>query len=198
MKPDKREKIIRAAWEIFTTRRYHESTMDDVAEAAGVGKGTLYRYFSDKEALFAATISDAIDNLRDEIERIVSREDDPSASLRELVKRLVAFLEKKHDFFSIMHAEESRPGASDINRQRFRQQWSEKREELVALVRKLLDRGTEKGVFRTLPDSRFAASIFIGMIRTTMRACEELPAAKKAEMAFDLLLHGIAETKGKR
>jgi len=198
MKPDKREKIIRAAWEIFTTRRYHESTMDDVAEAAGVGKGTLYRYFSDKEALFAATISDAIDNLRDEISQIVSREEDPAASLLELVKRLVEFLEKKHDFFSIMHAEESRPGAADANRRRFRQQWSEKREELVAVVRKLLDRGTEKGVFRNLCDSRFAANIFIGMIRTTMRACEELPAGKKAEMAFDLLLHGIAATKGNK
>jgi len=43
--PGLREDILRAAETIFTRRDYTRWQMDDVAEACGVGKGTLYRYF---------------------------------------------------------------------------------------------------------------------------------------------------------
>src|SRR5437773_5544866 len=48
--PGLRDSILRAAETIFTRRDYHEVQMDDVAEACGVGKGTLYRYFPGKHA----------------------------------------------------------------------------------------------------------------------------------------------------
>lgn len=49
--PDKRERIIRAALELFTESAYASTTVPDIAERAGVAAGTIYRYFPSKEAL---------------------------------------------------------------------------------------------------------------------------------------------------
>ena len=50
----KRESIARAAAELFAARPYHEVRQEDIAERAGVGKGTLYVYFRSKEDLYLA------------------------------------------------------------------------------------------------------------------------------------------------
>jgi TetR/AcrR family transcriptional regulator, repressor for uid operon len=50
----RRDQIIAAAAECFARAGYHATTMADIAEAAGVSKGTPYLYFPSKEALFIA------------------------------------------------------------------------------------------------------------------------------------------------
>jgi AcrR family transcriptional regulator len=50
-KADKREAILDAALDLFAARGYHGATMPEVADLAGVGAGTIYRYFENKEAL---------------------------------------------------------------------------------------------------------------------------------------------------
>jgi AcrR family transcriptional regulator len=52
----RREQILKAALSVFSTRGYGESTMADVAEAAGVGVGTIYNYYKDKRNLLIALI----------------------------------------------------------------------------------------------------------------------------------------------
>lgn len=48
---DKREAIVAAALELFNERSFNGTPMPLVAERAGVGAGTIYRYFESKEAL---------------------------------------------------------------------------------------------------------------------------------------------------
>jgi AcrR family transcriptional regulator len=52
--PDKREAILDAALELFGERGFHGTAVPQVAERAGVGAGTIYRYFESKEALVNA------------------------------------------------------------------------------------------------------------------------------------------------
>lgn len=47
----KRDSILRAALQLFTERGFHGTAMPLVANLAGVGAGTIYRYFESKEAL---------------------------------------------------------------------------------------------------------------------------------------------------
>jgi AcrR family transcriptional regulator len=47
-----KERIVKGALEIFATKGYHETTMDDVAKEIGISKGALYLYFASKEVLF--------------------------------------------------------------------------------------------------------------------------------------------------
>src|SRR4051812_25135898 len=48
----KRDAILMAALDEFSTKGFAAARLDDVARRAGVAKGTIYLYFSDKEALF--------------------------------------------------------------------------------------------------------------------------------------------------
>jgi AcrR family transcriptional regulator len=51
---DKREGILAAALDLFVERGFHGATVPEIAERAGVGAGTIYRYFVSKEALVNA------------------------------------------------------------------------------------------------------------------------------------------------
>jgi AcrR family transcriptional regulator len=57
-----RQRILAAAAEVFTDRGL-DATLDEVARAAGVGVGTVYRRFPDKESLIAELFRDRIDGL---------------------------------------------------------------------------------------------------------------------------------------
>ncbi len=49
--PNKRDVILHSAMQVFSRKGFHDSTMEDVAQEAGVGKGTVYLYFPSKQAL---------------------------------------------------------------------------------------------------------------------------------------------------
>jgi AcrR family transcriptional regulator len=55
--------LLAAAKEVFT-RAGTDAPMEDVARAAGVGKGTLYRRFPTREHLFAAILQEQVDELK--------------------------------------------------------------------------------------------------------------------------------------
>ena len=52
--PNRKDDIIQAASRVFAQKGYASTRMIEVAEAASVGKGTIYEYFRSKEALFFA------------------------------------------------------------------------------------------------------------------------------------------------
>ncbi len=52
-KPDKRDEIVRAALELIAEHGFHGAPMSMIAERAGVGAGTIYRYFENKDVLIA-------------------------------------------------------------------------------------------------------------------------------------------------
>jgi TetR/AcrR family transcriptional regulator, mexJK operon transcriptional repressor len=52
----KRKALLLAATEVFLDKGYDSTSMDDVAAKAGVSKPTVYKYFSDKERLFAEIV----------------------------------------------------------------------------------------------------------------------------------------------
>jgi len=50
-KPDKRQEIVRAALDLFAEQGFHGAPMALIAERAGVGAGTIYRYFENRDIL---------------------------------------------------------------------------------------------------------------------------------------------------
>ena len=64
--------LIAAALDIFVEKGFAATRLDEVAERAGVVKGTLYRYFANKEELFKAVIREGVIPLIDEAEAMVA------------------------------------------------------------------------------------------------------------------------------
>jgi AcrR family transcriptional regulator len=56
LQPEHRERIVAVAIEAFKTRSYSEVTVSDIADAADMAKGNVYRYFESKEDLLTAAI----------------------------------------------------------------------------------------------------------------------------------------------
>lgn len=79
--------IMEAATRVFLDRGYDGATMDEVASEAQVSKPTLYRYFADKERLYAEIIQATIDNI-DSLMRMVSEELSESSNAEDALKRL--------------------------------------------------------------------------------------------------------------
>jgi len=91
----KRKFIIKAASQILTKKDFDKMTIDDVAEKAGVAKGTVYIYFENKETLLLSVFEDMIKELENSIARIdISN---PSVYLEEVIKGELQFLKKNYD-----------------------------------------------------------------------------------------------------
>lgn len=75
--------------------------MDDIARAAGVGVGTLYRHFPTKEALFAAVVRDHLERLRDEAISLADAAD-AGAAFFSFVERLVEEAVVKRDLLEAL------------------------------------------------------------------------------------------------
>ena len=71
---ENRRRLLEAAREVFAEAGF-EATMDDVAARAGVGVGTAYRRFANKEELIGALFQDRIDELEAIIDRALAEED---------------------------------------------------------------------------------------------------------------------------
>jgi AcrR family transcriptional regulator len=78
---ERRQGILAAALEAFAEQGFAAARLDDVAEKAGVAKGTLYLYFKDKEALFEALIFSAVAPVLARFEVLAAQEDIPTDRL---------------------------------------------------------------------------------------------------------------------
>lgn len=63
-KPDKRDEIVRAALELIAENGFHGAPMAMIAEKAGVGAGTIYRYFENKDVLIGELHRELEDKFR--------------------------------------------------------------------------------------------------------------------------------------
>jgi AcrR family transcriptional regulator len=85
-----RVRILRAAAEVFTERGL-QATLDEVAERAGVGVGTVYRRFPDKEALVEALFSERLDTLVGFAEQALA-EPDPWVALATFLEQAASVI----------------------------------------------------------------------------------------------------------
>src|SRR5262245_32950556 len=90
--PLKRRRILDAAARLFAAKRFHDVRLEDVAQEAHVGKGTIYIYFEDKDALYLSLLNEGFAGLVAQL-RESARGERGSAreELRVIVAALVRF-----------------------------------------------------------------------------------------------------------
>ncbi len=90
----KEEQILEAALDVFSLRGFRGSTIDQIAEVAGMSKPNLLYYFRTKEAMHRALIERVLENWLEPL-RAFDAEGDPQAEIRSYVRRK---LEMARDF----------------------------------------------------------------------------------------------------
>ncbi len=88
----KRRQIIDGARAVFLARGFDAASMNDIARAAGVSKGTLYVYFHDKERLFEAIVEQECEAQAEGIFDVDPNDHDVEAVLKRLGAAFVRFL----------------------------------------------------------------------------------------------------------
>lgn len=73
-KGQKQKDILASAKVLFREKGFHNTKMDEIAQNAGVGKGTLYGYFKNKQEIFDETCVESIKLLRKHIEDISKKD----------------------------------------------------------------------------------------------------------------------------
>ena len=104
MKP-KQKKILAAAISVFSTKGFHQATMDEIARTAGVAKGTLYYNYASKSTLFSAAITDGIEAIIDQVREALSSDLPFHRHLRKLVEKNIALYLKYSDLTRIVFNE---------------------------------------------------------------------------------------------
>ncbi len=180
---------MKAAERLFATRRFHEITTDDIAQAAGVGKGTIYRYFKDKDDLFFTTAAAGFEDLCKVLEAIQveegkSFEDQLCAAARQISE----FFESRRQLIRMMPADE---GMTPAVKKKVGDHWQESRQRLLRAVSAIMERGQVKKHLRPEMPSTVLAAYFLGNLRTRFRHRDILPVEYQSpEAAVAMFLRG--------
>ena len=94
---DQREMILNQAAALFARRGYPATSMNEVAEACGLSKPTLYHYFKDKYHLLVDITEGHVSRLQALVEEVQAQNLPPEARLRTLIQRFVQeYAEAQH------------------------------------------------------------------------------------------------------
>ncbi|HSW53993.1 MAG TPA: uroporphyrinogen-III synthase [Ignavibacteriaceae bacterium] len=185
----KREKILEAAAELFSTKHYHEVMMDDVAKLISVAKGTVYNYFTSKEELYFTIMHTRMENLLSLLKQKIESEKNSIDSLRAFVVHLYMFMMKHQKFFLIYQRETLNGNNS------FCEDMIALEKQMKQMIMQIISRGEKEGVFRKV-DEEFAISLIFGSIYGAVQRginsnlSNELIVKEKEEI-FDFVLHGL-------
>ncbi len=189
---DHREAILQAAASLFARKKFHEVLMDDVAEKTGIAKGTIYRYYSNKEELFAALSMRYMEIMGAETTAIAAGDGPPLDRLAGIVKRLAELVHEHNDFFQVMMRHECELLAQ--RQSEFHQRRSAIRDSIVICLRQAQSRKEISCSF-TL---EAAADMLLGMMRSLIRFTTPRPTPDQiAVMTMQLLLKGISSPRNR-
>jgi AcrR family transcriptional regulator len=97
--------ILEAARHVFAQRGFAEASMDEIAQSAGLAKGTLYLYYRSKQELYHAALREGLFALCNELEREVDLAPTLARVIETYVATKVSYFERHLDFFRLYLAE---------------------------------------------------------------------------------------------
>ena len=196
------QELLDAALDLFVERGYAATRLDDVAAQAGVSKGTLYLYFTNKEELFKAVVRENMVPVLGEAEGIMETYEGPTLSLfRDLV---LGWWErigntKLSGITKLMIAESSNfPEVAQFYH-----------DEVIArgdaMIAHMLERGIQRGEFRPIDVQQATRVIRAPMLMLMMwkhSSCiygaRPISPEDYLKSFIDLFLHGVLTSPPKR
>jgi AcrR family transcriptional regulator len=98
----RRSEILAASTKVFATKGFVATRMEDIAKAARLAKGTLYLYFQSKDAIYQATVQQAVTKLAALTEERVRNESGIAGKLAAFISVRIAFWNDQQQLYRII------------------------------------------------------------------------------------------------
>jgi AcrR family transcriptional regulator len=185
---NKRDIILDAAVQVFSTKGYHNTRMEEIATVAGIGKGTIYEYFDSKLQLFQAMMESSL-------QIYYTRIDMPKLETLNFEERM-SILFESHITFCREHKELTRIVFWDTEIwDEDLKDWTynlrnEKEEKLTGIIQESIERGEIRDV-----DAKLLTLLIIGTLGSlwvpiTFEDWDISPATMAAQLT-DIIIRGI-------
>ena len=105
---ERRAQLLQAAQEVFVSNGYHATSMDDIAERAGVSKPVLYQHFTSKLELYLALLDGRASELVDRIREAMDRSEDNKERVNEAMRAYFDFVDSQGEAFRLVFESDQR------------------------------------------------------------------------------------------
>jgi TetR/AcrR family fatty acid metabolism transcriptional regulator len=182
-------KIIHAALKVFAKKGFFEATVDDIAKAAGVAKGTIYLYFNDKSSIYFSSIDEHFTEILQFISDIEKRGISSDQKLREIALEMLDYMHHIHTSSPIFFIEDKH--FSDKMMKDLRAAIWPKVDQLIMKIGHIVRKGIDTGEFRNI-DHETVALHFLNMVRAMFFVSHSMPnVSMKANDTFLLFFSGL-------
>jgi AcrR family transcriptional regulator len=192
--PVRVNEIEEAALRVIARKGVDGLTMQEIAEEAGLGKGTLYLYFASREDLVRKLAESAFEELL-ELQRAVVSTDSPAIeSFRVLVKTQMEFFDRRRDFFRLFLAV-AHPGPDSHGTLREARGREPLYLEYLDLLKTFLARAAENGSLRApLPErlALFLAEGINGLVLQRLTEPAPPPLTDDVTWLLETVIGGLA------
>jgi len=158
----RRQEILLAAKRVFATEGYRRTRVDQIAEAVGLGKGTLYRYFEDKKALFLAVFDDGIHRLHQHIVPLENIENQ-TRRIKTTIHNYLEFFDNDRELIEIIMQVRSE------FRDDYRKMYFQLYHYHILRIENMLRSGVEKGLFRQM-DIQTTAESYLSFLHGVLQS----------------------------
>ncbi len=142
--PERRRQLLDVAIEVFGERGFHNTSMNDVATAAGITKPVLYQHFESKRDLYAALLESVGQELIDRITDAVANATRPKEMVDLGFQAWFRFVAEEPAGYALLYSGESRQDPE------FSQQAARVEQELTTTIVGLIDRPDLDGEHRRI------------------------------------------------
>ncbi len=184
----RREEILEAAQRVFADRGFHKTDVGEIAVDLGLGKGTLYRYFPSKEALFLGAVDRGMRLLREAVERAEEGATDPLQRVSRAARAYLAYFDRNPALVELLLQERSHFKA------RKKPTYFAHRDANLGPWRKTFRNLIREGRVRDVPVDRITdviSDLLYGTIFTNYFAGRRKSFEAQAQDVLDVLFHGI-------
>jgi AcrR family transcriptional regulator len=188
------QEVQAAALRVISRKGLNGATMQEIADEAGVAKGTLYLYFRDREDLLERAADHAFSKLEAKLTSTLPQISDFTGKLVALIRSEIDFFDEHREFFRIYIALKHPP--DELHQSARRKRMCHPRyASHLARLEAILAEAMNRGEVRKCDPSRLALFVSESAVALMLRRLtEDEPPAAEADVAWmaDILLHGLA------
>lgn len=186
----RRGRILIAAQEVFAEHGFRSADVKTIAERAGVGKATIYKFFDSKEALLLTIVEENLNHIRDiALKQLISNKP-PLERLRGVCVDIARFLSGNREFSRVL-IQEAGEFAGDIQRQHFSLM-----EQYLPLAEIFFNEMRKEGYFTAL-DTRATMQLMVNVLIGTTYSWALTGSGDIEEQALlymDVLVKGLKKS----